>query len=121
MRFALEHQNPLIAHPIERGATGYPDTSFGLVGISEPRTLLWALKPAEDGIREAGVIARVWNLAREPVEATLRLTRGPIAAATETTHIETPIGPAPLTEGVLRASLAPQQIKTYALKVKGES
>ena len=121
MRFALEHQNPLVAHPIERGATGYPETSFGLVSLSDPRTLLWALKPAEDGIGEAGVIARLWNLAAEPVDATLRLTPGPIAAATETTHIETPIGPAPLNDGALRATLAPHQIKTYALKVKAES
>jgi alpha-mannosidase len=91
------------------------------VSISEPGALLWAMKPAEDGIREAGVIARLWNLAAEPVDATLRLTPGPIAGATETTHIETEIGPAPVTEGLLRASLAPHQMKTYSLRMREES
>ena len=56
MRFALEHQNPLVGGMVS-GGTAYPASSYSYLSISDPNVLLWSLKPAEEGIGE-GVIAR---------------------------------------------------------------
>jgi hypothetical protein len=47
--------------------------------------LLWALKPAEEGIAE-GIIARVWNQSSDARSFSLALATG-IAGARRTTHI----------------------------------
>ncbi len=63
MKFALEHQNPFVTAFIDGLGTQtrpYPANSFSFVNISNPDVLLWALKPAEDGINR-GIVARVWN------------------------------------------------------------
>jgi alpha-mannosidase len=119
MRFALEHQNPLVTGLVT-GGTGslqfpYPEKSFSLLSISDPNVLLWALKPADDGI-DHGIIARLWNLSSEAQNFTLAFTGGDIIEAKQTTHIETPIGDATITNGVLTESIAGQQLKTFALK-----
>ena len=75
MRFALEHQNPLVGGTVS-GGTAYPATSHSFLSISDPNVLLWSLKPAEEGIGE-GVIARVWNLTGtpKPFSISLRASR----------------------------------------------
>ena len=60
MRFALEHQNPLVGGMVS-GGSAYPGSSYSYLSVSDPNVLLWSLKPAEEGIGE-GVIARFWNL-----------------------------------------------------------
>jgi alpha-mannosidase len=112
MRFALEHQNPLLAHLIS-GGSGYPGDAYSLLSISNPNVLLWALKPAEDG-PQAGLVARVWNLSASPATATLTPTCA-AQAAQQLTHIETPLGAVALNNGALPINLAAQQLKTYAL------
>ena len=64
MRFALEHQNPLVGGMVS-GGTAYPAASYSYLSVSDPNVLLWSLKPAEEGIGE-GVIARLWNLTGTP-------------------------------------------------------
>lgn len=64
MRLALEHQNPLVTGPV-RGVTDYPETEYSLLRVGDSDLLLWALKPAEEGIQH-GIIARVWNLTPQP-------------------------------------------------------
>jgi alpha-mannosidase len=115
MRFALEHQNPLITGLVSGADAAYPADNFSLLTISNSNVILWALKPADDGIT-AGVIARVWNLAASASTYALSLTNNPLLSAVHTTHIETPEGDLPLAGGVLSDTLQPQQIKTYALK-----
>ena len=112
MRFALEHQNPLVTGRV-RGCGPYPEKSFSLVTISDPDVLLWSLKPAEEGISK-GVIARVWNVASEPKQFSLRLQPG-ISAARRATHIETDLGPAPITGGALSVSIGRAQLLTFRL------
>ncbi|MGE3468496.1 MAG: glycoside hydrolase [Pyrinomonadaceae bacterium] len=115
MKFALEHQNPLVTGMI--GGLGtqtrpYPANSFSFLNISDPDVLLWALKPAEDGI-DRGIIARVWNQGNA---GTYNLSLSePITSATRVTHIETPIGPANLSSGQLNAQINQQQIQTHLL------
>ncbi|MEW5978790.1 MAG: glycoside hydrolase [Acidobacteriota bacterium] len=112
MKFALEHQNPLVAGVVA-GGSAYPEKSYSLLQISDPNVMLWALKPAEEGI-EKGIIARVWNLASSPRPFTLSLETG-ISSAQRATHIETDIEAAKLSAGALSASAAPSQMLTFRL------
>jgi alpha-mannosidase len=115
MRFALEDQNPLVAiRVLGGGSSPLPDTAWSLVSLGSSDVLLWALKPAEEGI-DRGLIARAWNLASAPSAVTLQLPALGIASATRTTHIETDEAGATVENGALLASLAPQQIGTWRL------
>lgn len=115
MRFALEHQNPLIAGQVT-GTSEAPlrEGAFSLVAIDDPRVLLWAIKPAEEGI-DRGVIARVWNVA--DVSSTTQFHFGTrLVEARRTTHVETDLEPVSLdVRGVLSATLARQQLQTFRL------
>ena len=115
MRFALEHQNPLVSAPVT-GQTGSPlAAGYGsLVSLPSPDVLLWALKPAEEGI-DHGVIARVWNLADSPRDFELGLPGRGIASAMHATHVETDLGPAAVASGELSDHLERQQMRTYRL------
>jgi alpha-mannosidase len=114
MRFALEYQNPLITGQVSGSDAAYPTDNFSLLTILNDNVLLWALKPADDGIT-AGVIARVWNLSAGASTYALSLPNDILLSAAHTTHIETPVANLPLTSGTLSDTLQPQQIKTYAL------
>lgn len=115
MKFALEHQNPLVTGAIT-GGSAYPATSYSFLSISNPNVLLWALKPADDGPK-SGIIARVWNLGSNSVNFELKLAPGAIVDAQRTTHIETPIEAAAVSNGALQDSIAGHQLRTYALSV----
>jgi alpha-mannosidase len=113
MKFALEHQNPLVTGAVTGGSV-YPETSYSLVTISNPNVLLWALKPAEEGVA-AGIIARVWNLSTSSTSFSLELSSGPIVTAWHTTHLETPLESATVDGGALSADIAANQLKTFRL------
>jgi alpha-mannosidase len=113
MQFALEHQNPLRA-ALVTGGGDYPEKTFTLLNLTGSDVLLWALKPAEEGIGQ-GVIARVWNLSEEPRAFSLSLAGG-LAAAQRATHIETDLGDAAVAGGAMTGSVAPSQIATYRLR-----
>ncbi|NWG75024.1 MAG: glycoside hydrolase [Rubrivivax sp.] len=113
MKFALEHQNPLVTGLIT-GGDAYPETSYSLLTLSNPNVLLWAFKPADDGINQ-GLIARVWNLSSNPVDCLITLTDKFIAWAKHTTHIETPIAVTSVTNGALLADLGAHQLKTFLM------
>ncbi|CAN5527247.1 hypothetical protein BH10ACI3_BH10ACI3_10570 [soil metagenome] len=120
MKFALEHQNPFVAAMIDgtgAQARPYPATNFSFLSISDPNVLLWALKPAEDGISR-GVVARVWNQSDSPTNYQLSLSQ-PITSADRLTHIETAIASANVVSGQLSASINQQQIQTHLLRVSG--
>ena len=115
MKFSLEHQNPLVTGQVIGGNT-YPANSYSFLSISNPNVLLWALKPADDG-PESGLIARVWNLSNSPANFDLAVTPGPIVDAQRTTHIETPIEAATISNGKLLGSAAGNQLRTYAFSI----
>ena len=119
MKFSLEHQNPFVTGLIDGQGTqnrSYPASNFSFLTISDPNVLLWALKPAEDGISR-GIVARVWNQANTPASYQLSLSR-PITSAERITHIETTISPATVASGGLSATVNQQQIQTHLLKVQ---
>ena len=115
MRTSLEHQNPLVAARVTGGTSApLPATTWSLLALPSPDVLLWALKPAEEGIGR-GVIARVWNVADGARSMALSLPAYGIGSAERTTHIETDLGAAPLAGGAVQQSLARQQMATFRL------
>lgn len=115
MRFSLEHQNPLIGGAITGSSSGsYPETNYSLLRASDPNVILWALKPAEEGI-DKGVIARFWNLS--DVYTTSNVTTKPVLSSVfRTTHIETNLAPIARTNGhAFSASFNKQQLQTFRL------
>jgi len=115
MKFALEHQNPFVTGLlVGDDKAPFPADTFSLLTVDNPAVLLWAVKPAEEGI-DRGVIARLWNVSDAPATATVALLPG-LVSAQRTTHVETDLEPVPLTAaGTLPASFARQQIQTYRL------
>lgn len=113
MKFALEHQNPLVAGEVS-GGDAYPATSYSFLRVDNPRVLAWALKPAEDSPEQSFVV-RFWNLASRAQAFRLATSSYPIQSAQHTSHIETPEGAATVTNGVLTDTLAPQQLKTFVI------
>ena len=114
MKFALARQNPFVTEAISgRSNSPYPATSHSLLTTGNPNVLLWAVKPAEEGIGQ-GVIARVWNLSPEAQNCTVTLAAG-ISAAKQVTHIETDLEVLTVSEGRVSISLAGRQIQTLRL------
>ena len=117
MRMALEHQNPFVTAPLTGGAAGaFPATSYSLVSIADPRTILWALKPAEEGL-SAGIIARVWNVDNEARSLGLTFHGAALSGAHRTTHIETDTSAMSLTGPVVGDVLPGQRMQTYRLRI----
>ncbi len=113
MRFALEHQNPFVTGVVN-GGSAYPATSYSLLSISDSNAILWALKPAEEGIGR-GLITRLWNFSPSTITFNLNLSDRLITSAKQTTHIETETGDAKVVSGALSGTLSGNQIKTYLL------
>jgi alpha-mannosidase len=115
MRFALEHQNPLVTGQVTGGGQ-YPGDTYSFISLSNPDVLLWALKPHEDGI-ENGVVTRLWNLSSNTQSFELHLADGPIVGAHHLSHIETPVSTANIQNGALKENLSPHQMKTFAVSL----
>ena len=114
MKFGLDHQNPLVTGAIMRRGRTAPTRrrAHSLLTISNPGVLLWALKPHDDGIAH-GLVARVWNLAAEP--GLVRLTTASsLASAQRITHLETPLEPLPVTNGVLEITVPAQRLESLS-------
>jgi alpha-mannosidase len=115
MKFALEHQNPLVAGKVN-GLTGTYGNQFSLFSISDPNVLLWSVKPAEEGI-ENGIILRVWNLKNNDVDCTIS-SEQKIENAKQTTHIETDIEVIMTNLGSLNTNIGHNRIETFRLFLK---
>jgi alpha-mannosidase len=113
MKFSLEHQNPFVTSAVTGTTPSYSGDNYSFLTISDPDILLWALKPAEDGINQ-GIVTRVWNQANYARKYTLSLAPG-ILSGKRTTHIETDIDDASIVNGNLSASLAANQMQTHRL------
>lgn len=113
MRFALEHQNPLVAGAIT-GGHDYPEKEFSLLSTSDPDLLVWVLKPSDQGVRK-GIAARFWNMSPAPAEFTVKLNGG-IAKAWNTTHLETDLDAASVVADSLHSTAAQWQLRTFRLQ-----
>ncbi len=110
MRFALEHQNPLIAGAIT-GGRAYPEKQFSLLSTTDPNLLLWAVKPSEEGI-EKGVAVRLWNISDKPSSFSVTMDGG-ISRAWDVTHLETETGPAAVASAALQGKAAQWQMRSF--------
>lgn len=117
MRFGLEHQNPLVTGLVKGGADLFDEKSFGLLSISDPNVLLWSLKPAEDGITQAGIALRVWNQSGSSSNFEVTLKGCKFAAAKHATHIETPTSDAKFNRNLLLGTAAGHALETYLLEL----
>jgi alpha-mannosidase len=114
MRFALEHQNPLVATRILGSpSSSMPDTTYSLLTVDNPDVMMWALKPAEESGQ--GVIVRLWNLADRPSSASFALPAVSLADARQVTHIETDVGPVTHGANAVSDVFAREQMKTFRL------
>jgi alpha-mannosidase len=116
MQFALEHQNPLICGEIT-GGNVYPETTFSLIQIDNPNVLLWALKPAEDGIKDGGVVLRCWNISGLNEKFIISSSRT-MSDAKRLTHIETPLNKIEIQGNRLNSNAKSQQIITLSVQLK---
>ena len=89
MRFALEHQNPLVAGDVTGTVGTYPETAYSLLKISDANVLGWALKPAQDRGNNR-VAVRLWNLGAASSSVDLTFARD-VTTKAKTTHVETPL------------------------------
>ncbi len=54
MKSALEHQNSFVAAVINNTSGILPENNFSFITISDSNTIVWALKPAEEGMDDQG-------------------------------------------------------------------
>jgi len=113
MRFALEHQNPLVAVEVQ-GDPGapLPGPEWSMFATSLPDVVPWTVKPAEDP--QAGeLVVRWWNLGDTPTLGTLEFRDLPVDTASEVTHLETGPVTAGLVDGKLHVLATPHQLRTF--------
>jgi alpha-mannosidase len=116
MKFALEHQNPLVTGWVNPAAVAtYPEDSFSLASVSNPDVVMWALKVHDDGIQK-GLIARLWNMSNVAATASLEFA-SPVSESQRTTHIETDLAPTISSGNPVSTFFAPQQLQTYRVKL----
>ena len=115
MRFALEHQNGLIAGAITGSTPGVlPEKEYSLLSTTDPNLMLWALKPAEEN-GPAGLVARFWNISDGNADATVAFTGG-LASASALTHLETEPQPVEVKAGTLKATARQWQLRSWLLQ-----
>jgi len=112
MRFSLQHQNPMIAQKIT-GGSGYDSKQFSLFTVSDTNVMVWALKPAEEGI-DKGIIMRVWNLADINKAVTISSISA-IVRGFSATHIETDDKAIPVEKGKLNNIIGHNRIQTFRI------
>ncbi len=119
MRTALEHQNPLVARAVTGGPTAPMPLRYGLLHADDPDVVVWAVKPAEEGI-DRGVIVRAWNFADRARPVAINPHGGStLSSAMRTTHIEGDLTPATVRDGCLFDTLERQQMQTWRLMLTG--
>ena len=114
METALAAETPLAATLVTGGKPTLPADRFELFENANPAVMLWALKPAEEGI-ENGVVARIWNVTDDPQSSVIQLHPRHIEEARATTHLETDLSSIAVGATGLPVDFAPQQMKTFRL------
>jgi len=94
-----------------------PADKYSFLQIANPNMILWALKPAEEGIKNNGLIARVWNLNDASVKSELRFNKK-LSSANETTHVEVNMNRVSFNQNKLMINTQGQQMKTFRVKLK---
>jgi alpha-mannosidase len=112
MRFALEHQNPLVAGYVSGGGE-LTEMKYSFLKTDNKNTILWTLKPGE----EDGITLRLWNMESQSV-ATKTAFGLPLQKAMFASHVETNITEIPVAGNTLSTSLNKYQLKTFRIWLK---
>lgn len=112
MKFSLQHQNPLMDEKII-GGSAYDRKQFSMFSISDTNVLVWALKPAEEGI-DNGIIMRAWNLSDKNKPVTIT-SNSVIIKAFSTSHIETDNKGIPVQKGAIHTTALHNRIQTFRI------
>jgi len=116
MKSSLEFQQPLIAGMVQGGKKAVlPDDKYEFIKTSDPGMVIWALKPAEEGIKDKGIIVRVWNLKESFSNCDLIFNKN-LYAATETTHVEVDLNSIPVKRNIISVGAESQRMKTFRIK-----
>ncbi len=116
MKSALEHQNSLVSAEINNTSGNLPEDNFSFMTIADPNTVLWALKPAEDGMDSKGAVVRVWNFANTSVNTSF-IFNDYITEAKNITHVETDISDASFSNKTLNTLIGKNQLKSFRVKL----
>ncbi len=117
MKRALEHQNFLVCDSVFEPANFLLPSLYSFVKSSDPGSLIWAVKPAEE--TNNGLITRVWNLTDANTTSTLEYNLF-INQAKRTTHVETNIQDLTVSTGAPRElpiALGNNELKSYRIKL----
>ena len=112
MRFSLQHQNPLVSGRIA-GGTALDDKQYSMLTLSERDVMVWALKPAEEGVGK-GIIVRVWNVGATDKKLSISPGMLPIKAF-KTTHIETHDEEIPAGKSSIQTVIGHNSMQTFRL------
>lgn len=118
MKFSLEHQNPLVTGEVSGGKSASKQNQYSLLSVSDPKVLLWSVKPSEEGFNK-GLITRFWNMGSTTSNPEIKLSQN-IGSAWQTTHIETNEKQLNPLNGKLSVSFKPYQIQTFRLLPEGK-
>ncbi|MBC7845629.1 MAG: glycoside hydrolase [Flavobacterium sp.] len=111
MKFALEHQNPLVTGTITGANNDFHSKSFSLLNANNENVLLWSIKPSEEGI-ENGIITRFWNFSNKEVSPKIQFNT-PLKSAFQTSHIETNEKEIESTKNTIEFKFKPFQMATF--------
>jgi len=112
MKFAMEHQTPLVAHMIVSGGTTLSGSTYSLFENPDSNLIIWTLKPSEEGTSNGGLIIRAWNMDTLDHSSVFDFTSD-VLMAKKTTHLETDLENAMITDGNLIAELGQQKMETF--------
>lgn len=115
MKKALEHQNFMVCGAVTNPAGFLPAGQYSFVNNSDPNSLIWAIKPSEEGISN-GIITRVWNLNNTGAAPVLTFDLA-ITAAKRATHVETDMNSNDFAGKSLFTAIGHNEMKTYRIKL----
>jgi alpha-mannosidase len=107
MKYALEHQNPMVTGMIS-GGKELPGDQYSFMNISGKDAILWTLKPGE----ENGIVGRVWNLSGEGMMPVVSFNHIPKNAFL-TSNVETEIEPLRLIGKSIELKARQQQLLSF--------
>jgi len=118
MKFSLEHQNALISGKV-LGSTGYTGNTFSLINVSNTNDLLWAFKPAEEGINN-GIVFRLWNMDNSDNNCTIS-SDYTINQYRSITHLETDIGSLTQVSGSFSTTVGHNRMQSFRIFINDTS
>jgi alpha-mannosidase len=112
IRFALEHQNPLIGGIVLPGGE-WENKEHSFINNKNKNVILWTLKPGE----EEGCILRFWNMESKPIVSKIRFNNT-LQKAMAVTHVETDLYEIPTSNKSYSMNLNQHEIKSFRLWMK---